>query len=462
MPVRARWPLLALLAGLVVAVVIVTFAVVDARARSGPAPSLTSQPTVLPTAAPQGPARDDRFYASRTPYPVPTATAAEGPAGFTSVFTEHLGRHGARTSTPSAHGERAGQLWRRASAEGALTPLGERLGPTLDALDAATDRIGLGLLTTVGRRQQEDLGRRTGARLVDLWASAADTDEIDVVTSGRTRTEQSARSFVAGLGAVAPGLRVEPPRTDKRLLYFDSTDADYRRFLADDQRWRRAYAQATRGTDLETAARQVLEGLYAPAFVAALDDPQAEAESLYERYRNAPSLSGDLPTPVDLRPFFPASAAAAFALAEDARYFYSRGPGVAGDDRSNRAAQVLVDDFLAAAGRRLDGGRTLAVLQFAHAEEVVPLAALLELPGSRQLGSPQQVYSWNDSDFRTASVVPLSATVDWTVWRDETGVVLVSVLQNEVPTTLGRSCREADGTPGYYRLTELRRCLAAR
>ena len=467
MPVRTRWLLLALVTVLVVAAVLAAYVVVRARSRTAPAlPTTATSTSVTAPTSPRATGSswptDEAFYATRTPYPVPADVTSTGPAGFEPVFLQHLGRHGARTATPAAHGELAGRLWRRASQEDALTSLGERLGPALDALGAATDRVGLGRLTTVGRTEQEDLGRRTGARLADLWASAGDADKVDVVTSGRTRAQQSAQSFVAGLGAVEPSVRIDPPRSDARLLHFDTTDAGYRAFLADDQQWRRAYAAATRGSDLEGASRQVLEQLYTPSFVAALADPEAEAESLYEWYRAAPSLSADLAAPVDMMPFFPASAAAAFAFTEDARYFYSRGPGVAGDDRSHRAAQVLVDDFLASAERRAAGGHTLAVLQFAHAEEITPLAALLELPGSRPLASAQQLYSWAGSDFRTASVAPLSATIDWTVWRDRSGTVLVSVLQNEVPTTLGRSCRAADTAPGYYRLDELRRCLAPR
>jgi len=454
--VRPRWSLLALLAGLVVAVVVAALVVVDRRPRSDSAPPAA---TGAPTSATAS--LDESFYGNRTPYVVPSTPSPAGPAGFEPVFLQHLGRHGARTSIPGDHGERARELWRRASAKGALTPLGVRLGPVLDALDAATRRLGSGRLTAVGRDEQEGLGRRAGTRLATLWTSAGG-DEVDVVTSGRTRAEQSAKSFVAGLDEVRPGLHVEGPRTDERLLSFDSTDPAYRAFLSSDRTWRTPYAEAVRDTDLRAAARTVLERLYAPSFVASLDEPLAEAESLYEAYRSAPSLAADLRTPVDMSPYFPPDAAAAFAFVEDARYFYSRGPGTAGDHRAHEAAQVLVDDFLDNAARRLAGGRTLAVLQLAHAEEVAPLAALLELPGSRPLGSAQQLYGWSDSDFRTASVIPLSATIDWTVWRDAAGAVLVSVAHDEVPTTLGRGCRTADADPGYYSLEELRRCLVPR
>jgi hypothetical protein len=294
-----------------------------------------------------------------------------------------------------------------------------------------------------------------------LFGSAEEAGgTVDVVTSGRTRARQSADGFVTGLTGARPALDVETPRSDPRLLYFDSTDPAYRDFLASDQRWRAAYATARRTVDLEGTATRVLERLYTPTFVASLADPVAEAENVYERYRSAPALVRDLPTPVDMTPFVPSDAAATFAFVEDARYFYSRGPGVAGDDRSYRAARVLLDDFFAAAERRLAGGRTVAVYRFAHAEELVPFAALLALSGSTPLGSAQQLYGWDTSEFRTARVAPMAGNVSWTVWREAAGTALVSVEANEVPTVLGRSCRAEPTRPGFYRLDELRRCLA--
>ena len=257
-----------------------------------------------------------------------------------------------------------------------------------------------------------------------------------------------------------PALDVERPRSDPRLLYFDTTDPAYREFLAHDKRWRAAYATALRSVDLETTATRLLERLYTPAFVASLADPVAEAENVYERYRSAPALARDVKARVDMTPFVPSDAAATFAFVEDARYFYSRGPGVTGNDRSYRAARVLLDDFFAAADRRLAGGGPVAVYRFAHAEELVPFAALLALPGSTPLGSAHEVYGWDTSDFRTAQVAPMAGNVRWTVWRDAAGTALVSVAANEVPTVLGRSCRADPDRPGFYRLDELRRCLA--
>lgn len=450
MSVRRGWLLVAVLA--VVLAVLALVAVRSADRRSDA--SLDAPPPAPPSAGPP------TFYATRTPYP-PAPVQVAAPAGLVPVFAEHVGRHGSRTSTAGDHGERAGRLWQRAADSDALTPLGARLGPVLAALDTTTARLGVGRLTALGRAEQEAIGEREGQRLAPMFAQAeAAGSTVRIVTSGRTRTRQSAESFVAGLTASRPGLDVQPPRADPRLLYFDHTDPAYRDFLAHDKTWRAAYAAALRDVDLPATAAEVLQRLYTPAFVAAVEDPVAEAESVYERYRSAPALVRDLETPVDMTPFLLPGAAATFAFVEDARYFYSRGPGVTGDGRSHRPAQVLLDDFFAAADRRLAGGDTVAVYRFAHAEQIVPLAALLGLPGSTPLDSAEQIYSWDSSTFRTANVAPLAANVRWTVWRDGAGTALVSVDHDEAPTTLGRSCRPEPALPTFYRLDELRRCLA--
>lgn len=97
------------------------------------------------------------------------------------------------------------------------------------------------------------------------------------------------------------------------------------------------------------------------------------------------------------------------------------------------------------------------------------LSCLLPAAGRRRRCSRQyclfiqrQVYSRANSSFRTAATIPLSSTIDWTLWGDPHGSFLVSAAQNEMPTTLGRGCRSVDATAGYYTLAELRRCLAPR
>lgn len=432
--------------------------------RSGPPAGVPESTTPgsaapSPTTAPKAALTIDPNGATLTPYPVPDPSVlAVTPGGYRAVFVENLGRHGSRTLTGGDHGERAVDLWKRAKREDKLTDLGAELGEPLIRLDATMAKLGKGQLTSVGRDEWRGIGDREGRRLPTLFGTASDDgDKVRIVTSGRTRAVDSSLAFTEGLAGTAPDLEIDEPKSDKDLLKFDNTDRDYRAFLRADDTWRPSYERATAADDLDAVSRRVLERLYRADFVAGLDDPADQAKSLWQMWRVAPALREQVK--VDLSPFLASDAAAAFAFKQDARYFYSRGPGPIGDDRSHRAAQVLLEDFFDAADARLAGGNDVAVFRFAHAEEITPFAALLELPDSQPLPK-EALYSWDVSPFRTAAVTPLAANISWTVWKKPDAPVLVSVSANEQPTTLGRGCRAQPERVDLYTLTELRRCLA--
>jgi hypothetical protein len=453
---------LVLAAGLLTAVLLRDPTTPLTPALPAPAASSTASTSASPT-APASPSASRTvattpYYGSLTPYEAPADAGPGAPPGYRPVFTEHVGRHGSRSLTTDDDGDRAAATWREAADADALTGLGERLGPQLDDLNAAMADVGYGRLSSRGEDEQRELGRRAGTRLAGLFSTARSaTEAVQVVTSGRTRAVESAESFVDGLAEAQPRLGIAEPRSDPRLLHFDTTDPDYAAFLRDGSTWRAALDRSRQTVDLAGTAQDLLQRLYTADFVRGLDDPTDEAEALWQLYRIAPAMAGDVD--VDLTPFVTPEAASVFGFLEDARYFYSRGPGVTGDDRSYRAAQILLDDFFAAADRRLAGGSTVAVYRFAHAEEIAPLSALLELPGSVALPRRSDVYTWETSAFRTAEVTPLAANISWTLWQADDDEVLVSVEQDEQLTRLGRSCATASGAPGYYRYAELKRCL---
>lgn len=422
------------------------------------ATTAASTPNASPSAV-VPPALDTRFLATLTTYPKPGVDRAAAPAGYQAVFTEHVGRHGSRSLTSDNDGDRALKLWRQASAAGALTSAGADFGPAVEQIVAAMDEVGYGNLSTLGRTEQRDLGIREGKYLKTMFAKAvSEDDDVAILTSGRGRAVASAEYFVDGLESVHRQLEVRKPKSDPDLLYFDTTDPDYKKFISKGKTWRAAYQTARATADIPGATEKTLRKLYSRDFVQSIDDPEGEAEAVWELYRVAAPMVDD--AHVDMSTFMDPEVAAAFAFKEDARYFYSRGPGVTGDDRSYKAAGVLLDDFFDAIDRKLAGGKTVAVFRFAHAEEIVPFAALLELPGSTQLASRDEVFSWDDSAFRTAQVAPLSANISWTLWQNSAGHELVSITHNEVPTAVGRSCRVADEGASFYELTELKRCLS--
>lgn len=398
-----------------------------------------------------------------TPYPVPAKKSTElnAPAGFEPVFAENVARHGARSLTSEDLIDDAIALWEQASSKGALTSAGKRFGPDARKLRAAMEKVGFGMLNTLGKKEMQDIGAREGKRLSGMFDRAiADGAKVDVFDSGKGRAEASAESFSVGLNSVQPGLEIEPPESDEKLLKFDSENNEYEDFLEDGP-WKDAYNEVRKLSGIDDAAIDTLEHLYTPDFVAGIEDPLYQANGVFDVYRSGPSMSRDVK--VDTARLIPPKAAAAFTYVDDGRYFYSRGPGLQGDDGSYQAAQILLDDFFTVIDDRLlerGDHPHAAVYRFAHAEEITPFASLLELPGADEQAKPGETYTYENNDFRISTVAPLSANIEWTVWGNG-DTHIVSIAHNEIPTTVGRDCKTYEDTTKFYELEELRSCLGA-
>lgn len=160
-----------------------------------------------------------------------------------------------------------------------------------------------------------------------------------------------------------------------------------------------------------------------------------------------------------------------FAWALDAEDFYEKGPSYAGQDKTYTIAQPLLDDFFSSIDERVNGGSTVATFRFAHAETMMPFAALLGLPGSTQqaAASTTDVYTYANNEWRGESVTPMAANVQWDVAvksgnDPKTGrayTPLVRMLYNEQEIAFRSECTPiADGST-WYKLTELKSCLAS-
>ena len=113
----------------------------------------------------------------------------------------------------------------------------------------------------------------------------------------------------------------------------------------------------------------------------------------------------------------------------------------------------------------------MATFRFAHAETVMPFAALLGLPGSTQQApaSTTDVYTYDNNEWRGESVTPMATNVQWDVYAKQgedpaTGSAytpIVRMLYNENEIAFRSECTPiADGST-WYKLTELKSCLAA-
>lgn len=179
----------------------------------------------------------------------------------------------------------------------------------------------------------------------------------------------------------------------------------------------------------------------------------------------------------------PAEEGNVFAWILDMEDFYEKGPSYAGQDETYRIAQPLLDDFFASIDERVAGGDTAATFRFAHAETIMPFAALIGAPGSTQqapaVENPQSVadvYNYQDNKWRGETVTPMAANIQWDVaTRDgidpKTGKAytpLIRMLYNEEEVAFGgtntltrglSSCTPVAEGSTWYKESELKGCL---
>jgi hypothetical protein len=243
-----------------------------------------------------------------------------------------------------------------------------------------------------------------------------------------------------------------------------------------------------------SAARAVLERLFTPAFVDKLasatyplgntgtfvftsDDGSftttitgdgkttvktlTDAVSmLYNLYVIAPAMADELGG--DLTAYFPGDSAKLFAYLQDAQDFYQMGPSIA--ERAPvtyQMAAALEDDFFGevdaiAAGDLSHGAK----LRFTHAEIIVPFAAILGLSFTPV---PQaETYDYATNPWRGELVAPLAANIQWDIYRDAAGRVLVKMLYNEQEIDFKPACESARFTyrSHFYDYAKLKTCYS--
>lgn len=169
-----------------------------------------------------------------------------------------------------------------------------------------------------------------------------------------------------------------------------------------------------------------------------------------------------------------ANTANVFAWILDAEDFYEKGPGYEGQRQTYSIAQPLLDDFFASIDKRVAGGTTAATFRFAHAETIMPFAALIKAVGSEQqapaVADPQSdndVFTYQNNAWRGENVTPMAANIQWDVAArsgtdPHTGKAytpVVRMLYNEQEITFHDGCVPVVDGSYWYKESELKRCL---
>lgn len=421
-------------------------------------------------------------FTSKTPYSPGQAIGGlqAVPAGFTPVYTENVARHGSRALSSLKYDDLSLQLWEIAEAENALTPVGKEFGPVLRELMAANQTLGYGNLSGLGITEHREMGARVTERLPQLFDAIAKQDgSITLTSSGVDRAVDSAANFAQGVSTAFPAIagNIGAVTSDPDVLYFHDSDlnADYKEYEDSDPRLEAVDEQIENLPRTRDVSRHMMEKLYSNSFVDRLvagefslvdrgkgseeiNNEVDAAYMLYNTYIITPGMSeeGDW----NFGRFIDQDDAQWLAYTNDAEDFYAKGPGFAGEDVTYRMATVLRDEFLAGL-KEHSGADSLpgADFRFAHAETIIPFAALLKLPGSTVAQPEGTLYTYDNNPWRGEQVSPMGANIQWDVFAGPDNAQLVRMLYNERETAFAAPCTPVASGSFFYTPAELERCL---
>lgn len=491
------------------------------------------------------------YLGSKTPYaPAQTpATYEAPPAGFAPVYTETVARHGSSGLSSASNDLALYDMWTKANNAGALTRLGQRLGPDLQRITRANALLGYGVsgisapgygnLTQAGIAEHRDLAARLAARVAPLLENAAATHarsarrQVVVSTSGVNRAVDSANFFTQSLASAVPGLAplivksapltaypagapvAQSAGVNRFELYFHklaagtdlpaATDAyapvyqgsrAYQSYLASNTTMNDKVNGIVYGDATKAAARVALLQLFNARFVDALDTGSARygntgsyrftsddglytatvtgdgttqlanavdaANALYAVYSITPSMAAEVT--VSFADYLPQAPLQTLAYVSDMQDFYQKGPGIAEAGSVNSAmSQALLDDFFNEVDAIAAGNLAHAAkLRFTHAEIIIPFATRLGLPWASTAVPAAQNFSYDNNAWRGERVAPLASNLQWDVYRNTEGKLLVKMLYNERETDFPPACEAARFFAGsashYYDYGRLKSC----
>lgn len=362
---------------------------------------------------------------SRMPYPTPDSIASV-PDSLTPVIIYHVGRHGARYATSPKRFTRVAETL-RANSE-SLTPEGHRfLAATEAAISASEGRWGA--LDSLGAEEQRGIARR----MCEAFPGLIRGGEVTAVSSVVERCVQSMDAFAetvrraqGGDGKVttASGNEFSP------LMRPFAIDPAYRE-------WARLkpYSAALEGfTALHSPGHGLLNLLMKPE--AAQKYSAGDAVSLCaDIYYTASSLqaSGFADAEATMGLLTEPYANDLWEI-DNLRQYFSRTSTTLSSLPAEIANPLLLDMI-----EKIDEGVSFSAdvarvqLHFGHAETLMPLLSLMQLPGCYY---HTEDYSTVKDNWQTFHVVPMAANLQVIAFISDSGRSYVRLDLNERPLTI--------------------------
>jgi hypothetical protein len=374
----------------------------------------------------------DLNIGTKTLYPAITAHT-NTPAGYQLVFVNHVARHGARHLTKDPAASFAFTLLKRADSLNMLTEKGIRLKKILTGLNDEEHNV-VKSISEQGKNEQIAIATRLYAQ--DSVLFERDRFSYDVQITKEIRTKQTADMFLYALRAFTVKKQQDIYKTNDTTLRFYDLAPAYLEFEKKGD-WKNNVALLRQKLLPGEKLNRILARLFNTSFLDLLTKEEKEEliGDVYGFYTIIFSVQTELDrmkikiNPDSIAQFFTCAELKAIGKIDRAEDYFLKGPGSNNTGIQVNIAVPLLVDFINTTDDFVLQKNEKSQFRFSHAETVAPFATLLQLEGAYKMAKNKEQF--NDKVWNASKVIPLSANIQWLMYKDDQGNYQLKFLLNE-------------------------------
>lgn len=339
-------------------------------------------------------------------------------------YINHIGRHGARFPTSGKALDKVLKKLTLAEKDKKLTKEGSELLSLLQRLSGQF-KGKWGELSSLGKEEQKGIAGRMISNYPRLFKDSA---RVVAIATYVPRCISSMDAFLSRLQSENHSLEIqrsEGRKYDSILRFFDLNKSyvDYKR----EGDWMPVYENFSRD---KISVAPVMKRL----FLGGGDENEKEDREFVMALFSIAAIQPDTGLPLRLENLFTENEWHGYWLTQNLRQYMSKSSAPVGHQLPVVIAWPLLSDFVRTADEVISTkSLNTANLRFAHAETVIPFAALMGIQNTDvKISDPDSVsIYWKDYE-----IAPMAANIQWIFFHDEKDRIWVKFLLNEKEAVL--------------------------
>lgn len=381
--------------------------------------------------------KDYRMNGVYMPYEYKQQRYTSPPDGYEPFYINYVGRHGSRYPISNIYIGYLKSVLLDAEKKSSISNTGKELLSQLERIEKECDGK-WGSLSSIGENQLRGIAQRMIANYPDLFK-----EQIYVQTVAADRCVKSMEAFIGEFYKKLPKsqIAVELLSENNPILDFYNVNLAYLDYVKHGE-WKDLYKHYA---DSVLKNDRPIRNLFVGQYPDTMSYRERFMHALYATYAILPGTD----IPITLQDYLTGEELYLLWNVDNVRQYIEKGPSPVSQGLSVNISFPLLEDFLSTSYNAITEGGVSADFRFAHAETIIPFAAILGIPLASQKEANLDLISTKWLDFQIA---PMAANIQWIFYTNDTGNYLVKMLLNEKEVEFPIETE----TPPYYDWEEIR------